>query len=187
MTGTYQIWNDSRIPQEIMQLREGEYEMEKSVYFHGEPMVHRGKMDTWDEKLKSKVRHYNLPASRCPRCVGDELHLLRPLTSSIDGTIYFGSCEKHNEAGNGDSHMWVIAVPEANPAKYTRRDRWWSDLSDYFPQVPDHAERYWHRYFSEEQVRASNPKNFFIFSEDSDGLVTATPMQSIHYPLKEAF
>jgi hypothetical protein len=185
MTGTYEIFDDSRIPQRIMQLREGEYEMERSVSFSGEPMVHRAKITFFDDA--GGVKFDNIPASRCPRCGGDTLHLLRPLTSSIDGTIYFGSCEKLNKYGNGDSHMWVIAVPESNPAKYTRRDRYWPFMTDEFPQVGDHAERYWHKHFSEEQVRASNPQNFFIFSEDEDGLERATPMQSLNYPLKEEF
>jgi len=179
-------FNDALLPQDIMQLREGDYKMEPSVYFSGEPMVHRAKISYSDDLFEEEIYCLNIPASRCPRCGGDALHLLRPLTSSIDGTIYFGSCENLNKYGNGDSHMWLIAVPDINP-KYTRRDRYWPFMTNEFPQVGDHAERYWHKHFSEEQVRASNPQNFFIFTEDEDGLERATPMQSLHYPLKEEF
>ena len=70
MTG---IFDDSRIPQRIMQLREGDYEMERLVNISGEPMVHRAKITFFDDA--GGVKFDNMPASRCPRCGGDDWFL----------------------------------------------------------------------------------------------------------------
>ena len=119
------------------------------------------------------VWSYNAPCSVCPHCgFAESAHRLKLLTTSIDGNIYFGACTDSN-------HYWLVFQPDGDMG-YMKRSQVVLSFDPFlrncktFPAMDSQYESV-AKYFSDEQLEASRPTNFFDFVKNKDWGWTCKP------------
>jgi hypothetical protein len=126
--------------------------------------------DTWTSEM---------PCSECPHCIGKRnVHQLKLLTTSIDGNIYFGICN------DDPNHYWLVFQPDGDH-DYMRRSQVVQSFDPFlrncktFPAT-DRLYESVSKYFSDEQLEASRPTNWFDFVQfkDGDGWSCSNPIGS---------